>query len=354
MIKFGGLDRYFADIKEEYIMHLQNITTSGEMNNGSATKDVEHRLEKITNRKVLLVTSGSVAMNLILCRLNLTKGDEVITIGYGPPAIVGPITFCGATPKFVDIDKFGSIDPYQLDQALTTRTKAVIAIGLYGDMYDHDIVYNFCKTNKLHYINDANQSAFAKYKGTDSLKLGTYTSMGFADAKPLRTLSTFGAIICNTQEEKTIFNRMRKHGKPNRLEPISGTGLNAWPDEERAIQVKLSLDRFSRWQERRQQIANYYNDRLINLRPSPSYSTWNTHKYAVFFKDKLKTHQQLKDLGVESVIHYTESYGGAGYPITDFYVKSALSIPLHPYMTDSEVEKVVEVIKTQECIQISK
>ena len=54
------------------------------------------------------------------------------------------------------------------------------------------------------------------------------------------------------------------------------------------------------------------------------------------------------------MIHYTESYGGAGYPITDFYVKSALSIPLHPYMTDSEVEKVVEVIKTQECIQISK
>ena len=352
MIRFGGLDRYLADIKDEYFTHLETITKTGDMSNGLATKEVEARLEQITGRKVLLVTSGSIAMNIILSHLDIGKGDEVITIGYGPPAIVGPITFLGATPKFIDINRYGSMDCTQLDNALTKNTKAVIAIGLYGDMYDHEIVDKFCRTNKLHYINDANQSAFAKYKGIDSLKLGTYTTMGFADAKPLRTLSTFGAIICNSEDEKIVINRMRKHGKPKRLEKISGTGLNAWPDEERAIQVKLSLDRFDQWQIRRKQIADYYSDRLKNVRPSPSYSTWNTHKYAVFFKDKLKTHQALKDIGIETVIHYTESYGGVGYPQTDFYVRSALSIPLNPYLTDSEVEKVVEAINRQESFQL--
>ena len=348
MIKYGSLDRYFADIKEEYITHLETITDSEQMWNGVFTKEVEHTLEQITGRKVLLVTSGSIAMSLILRHLNIQKGDEVITINYGPPAVVGPIKFSGATPMFVDVDRYGCMDWLDLNRRLTKNTKAVIAVGLYGDMYNHDVVYNFCKNNNLHYINDANQSCFAKYKGTDSLNLGTYTTMGFADNKPLQTLSTFGAIICNTEEEKISFNRMRKHGKPNRLENLKGTGLNAWPDEERAIQVKLSLDRFTKWQQRRQEIAKYYSERLDNVRPSPSYSSWNMHKYAIFFDDKLKTQQDLKDKGLQCVPHYTESFGGAGYPRTDHFVKSSLSIPLNAYLTDGEVEQIVKVISEQQ------
>ena len=345
MIKYGNVARFFQDIKEEYISCIEKTAESEIMFNGPYTKEVEQRLEKITGRKALLVTSGSAAMTLVLRHLEIGPGDEVITINYGPPAVVGPITFSGAKPVFVDVDSHGSIDCKLLPQALTQKTKAVVAVGLYGDVHDHDLVKTFCDKHKLHYINDANQSCFAKYKGIDSCCLGDFTTVGFADNKPIPTLSTYGAIMCDTEEQKQKLNRMRKHGKPYRLEPLTGTGLNAWPDEHRSIQCKLSMDRFDNWQIRRHHIAKYYYDNLNDTRKSPEYSEWNTHKFVVFFDDKLKAQRELLDLGIETVPHYTESYGGGDYKNTMHYVKHALSIPLNPYISDSEAEHIVDMVK---------
>jgi UDP-2-acetamido-2-deoxy-ribo-hexuluronate aminotransferase len=345
MIKYGNVARFFKDIKEEYISCIESAAESEIMFNGPYTKEVEQRLEKITGRKALLVTSGSIAMTLVLRHLGVGPGDEVITINYGPPAVVGPITFSGAKTIFVDIDSHGAIDCKLLPQALTQNTKAVVAVGLYGDVHDHDLVSTFCVEHGLHYINDANQSCFAKYKGIDSCRLGDYTTIGFAENKPLPTLSTYGAMLFDTEEQKHKLNRMRKHGKPYRLEPLTGTGLNAWPDEHRSIQLKLSMDRFDKWQSRRHQIAQYYYDNLSNTRKSPIYSEWNTHKFVVFFDDKLKAQKKLFDLGIETVPHYTESYGGNGFKNTMHYVKHALTLPLNPYISDSEVEHIVDMVK---------
>ena len=345
MIKYGNVARFFQDIKEEYISCIEKTAESEIMFNGPYTKEVEQRLEKITGRKALLVTSGSAAMTLVLRHLEIGPGDEVITINYGPPAVVGPITFSGAKPVFVDVDSHGSIDCKLLPQALTQKTKAVVAVGLYGDVHDHDLVKTFCDKHKLHYINDANQSCFAKYKGIDSCCLGDFTTVGFADNKPIPTLSTYGAIMCDTEEQKLMLNRMRKHGKPYRLEPLTGTGLNAWPDEHRSIQCKLSMDRFDNWQIRRHEIAKYYYDNLNDTRKSPEYSEWNTHKFVVFFDDKLRAQRELLDLGIETVPHYTESYGGTNYKNSMHYVKHALSIPLNPYISDSEAEHIVDMVK---------
>lgn len=345
MIKYGNVARFFKDIKEEYINCIESVAESEIMFNGPYTKLVEQRLEKITGRKALLVTSGSVAMTLVLRHLGIGHGDEVITINYGPPAVVGPVTFSGAKPIFVDIDSHGSMDCKLLPQALTQHTKAVVAVGLYGDVHDHDLVKTFCDEHGLHYINDANQSCFAKYKGVDSCQLGDYTTIGFSENKPIPTLSTYGAMLADTEGQKRKLNRMRKHGKPYRLDPLTGTGLNAWPDEHRAIQLKLSMDRFDNWQIRRHEIAKYYNDNLTNIRKSPNYSEWNAHKFAVFFDDKMEAQKELLDLGIQTVPHYTESYGGNDYKNTMHYVKHALSIPLNPYITDSEVEHIVNMVK---------
>lgn len=345
MIKWGNVNRHFNDIKNEYISHLETITKTEKLFNGKYTQEVEKRLSEKIGRHVLLVTSGSIAMTLILNKIGIGPGDEVITINYGPPAVVGPIKFTGATPKYVDIDQHGCIDCNSLQDRLSAKTKAVIAVGLYGDVHDHDVCKKFCDDNNLVYINDANQSAFASYKGKDSMQLGQYTTIGFSDSKPLPTLSTFGAIICDTENDKEQFNRMRKHGKPGRLEPLQGTGLNAWPDEQGAIQVMLSMNRFDNWQARRKEIANYYRQHLKNVRTSPQFSGWNTHKFAVFFDDKMKAKQQLLEMGVETVPHYTESFGGTGFPNTNKYIKSALSLPLNPYMSDCEVDTVVQMVK---------
>lgn len=348
MIEYTNLARYFEDIKLEYTQSLEQIAKSEIVFNGPYTKGVESALQKRSGRKhALLCTSGSHALSLIFLHLGLQPGDEVITSNYGPPAIVGPITVIGAVPKFCDVNQYGSMDCSNLRKLLSPKTKAVVAVGLYGDVHDHDAVKSFCDEHNLVYINDANQSCFAKYKGKESLTLGDFTTMGFAENKPLPTMATFGAVLFDKSEIYDSMSRLRKHGKPERFKPIVGTGYNSWPDEQRSAQISLALDRFDDWQRKRYSIGDFYNDKFkdIETRPSPVYSKWNTHKYAIMFKDKMKAHDKLLELGVRTIPHYTDSFGGDGYPGTEKFVKQSLSIPLNPYMTDNEVEYVAKAVQ---------
>jgi len=348
MIEYTNLARYFDDIKSEYTQSLEQIAKSEIVFNGPYTKQVESELEKRSGRKhALLCTSGSQALSLIFLHLGIQPGDEIITTNYGPPAIVGPITVIGAVPRFCDVNEYGSIDCDHLKNLLSPKTKAVVAVGLYGDVHDHDSVKSFCDEHNLVYINDANQSCFAKYKGVESLSLGDFATMGFAENKPIPTMATFGAVLFDKTEIYESFSRLRKHGKSERFKPIIGTGYNSWPDEQRSAQILLSLNRFDDWQVKRNRIADFYNDKFqdIEVRPRPTYSEWNTHKYAIMFKDKIKAHDRLLQLGIRTVPHYTDSFGGSGYEMTEKFIKQSLSIPLNPYMTDAEVYDVVSAVK---------
>ena len=205
------------------------------------------------------------------------------------------------------------------------------------------------------YINDAAQSQFALYEGTNSLELGDMVCMSFADNKAIPVVGTFGAVLTDDEILYEKVRVLRKNGKPTRLEDFEIAGFSSHPDEDKAVQILASWKHFEKWQQRKIQIGSMYDEAFkdkIAVRPSPGYSTWNGHKYAIMVDDKFSAHKQLLEAGVETEQHYVDNFAkllwtpssGQEYPMSDKFVQQSLTIPNNPYMTDSEVEQVIETV----------
>lgn len=351
MIKPFNLDRRFEDVKQDYFDSLAIISQNEKTNNGYFTAEVEKYLQKLSNKKhALLVRSGSQALHLALLSSNIQKDDEVIITGYSCMASLTYVINIGATPVFCDVDEHGLM---QVDEALiTSKTKAIVGTGLYGDSYDFDYVESLCKKYNLLHINDASQSYLSKYKGKEACSLGDLVCMSFAENKPLPCLGTHGAILLDDTEKYLKLINLRKHGKPYRRSPWVSTGINAVPEEDKAAQILTATKHVDKWQARRLEIAKFYDEKFtsekIDFRKSPSYSSWNAHKYVVFVPDKFEYYEKFKEYGVETECHYPDVFTNLPF-IKDqkklqncnFYAKHALSIPINPHLTDDEILTVV-------------
>lgn len=357
MIKCHNLDRRFQDVKDDYFESLEKISTNEEVFNGFYTKKLEEKLKQYSKQKhALLVKSGTQALTLTLLAHNIGPGDEVIITNYSTHSSLSCVTIIGAIPVFCEINNYGSMDPQHLESLITEKTRALIATGLYGDVHHHEPIEQFCKKHNIVYINDAAQSYFARYKNQESLELGDVVCMSFSENKTLPSLGTFGAILTSNSNLYHKLYPMRKNGKAGRKEPFVGIGVNGYPEEDKAAQILAASKHVDRWQTRRHQIVEYYDREFklnsIPVRQRPDYSVWNTHKYVIFPSDKFSMHEKLYADGVNSECHYTENFSDLpwlnkpkeNFVITDFYVKRALTIPLNPYLTDSEVEQVVEKV----------
>lgn len=357
MINCHNLSRRFEDVKDDYFKSLEIISKNEKTVNGYFVNLVEEKLKSYSNRKyAMLVRSGTQALTLSLLANGIKQNDEVIIANYSCHASLSCVTVIGAIPVFCEINKHGLMDPQYLDSLITSKTRALIATGLYGDVHDHDPIKEFCSKNNLVYINDAAQSYFASYKGQESLDLGDITCISFAENKPLPSLGTFGAIFTDNDNVYETLRYMRKNGKPSRKEPFNGIGVNGHPEEDKAAQILASTKHIEKWQKRRFEIADYYdrefNNAEILTRERTTYGTWNTHKYVIFTRDKFEMYDKLYADGVDSECHYTENFNDLPWlnkpkvhmPWTDFYVKKALTIPLNPHLTDAEIEKVVNSV----------
>lgn len=351
------MHRRFAEVKDDYFDSLEQISKNEKTVNGVYVAKVEEKLKEYSNRKhVLLVRSGTQALTLSLLAKGVQLGDEVIVANYSCHASLSCVTVLGAVPVFCEINKYGSMDPQYLEGLLSNKTKALIATGLYGDVYDHDPIKEFCHKHNIFYINDSAQSYFATYKGVESMSLGDVTCISFAENKPLPSLGTFGAVMTDDSNLYTVLRQMRKNGKPSREELFASTGVSGNPEEDKAAQILASTKHIDRWQARRHKIVEYYDREFktqgIPTRPRPEYSAWNTHKYAIFPEDKFVMHHAMLAEGVSSECHYTENFSllpwlnkpKTNFKQTDFYVKQSLTIPLNPHMTDAEVEIVTRTV----------
>ena len=339
---------------KKYYKSLEIISSNEKTVNGYYVSILEEKLKTYSKRNyALLVRSGTQALTLALLANGVKAGDEVIMTNYSCHASLSCITVIGAIPVFCEVDKHGSMNPQYLDGLCTNKTQALIATGLYGCVHKHNEIEAFCKKNNIVYINDAAQSYFATYNGRDSLELGDVTCISFAENKPLPSLGTFGAIFTDNQSIYEKLYYMRKNGKAARHEPLIGIGVSGHPEEDKAAQILASTKHIDRWQKRRFEIVEYYDKEFksaeIPIRERYSHGIWNTHKYVIFPSDKIAMHNRLYNDGVDSEEHYTENFSDLTWlnkpkvhmPWTDFFVKRALTIPLNPYLTDTEVEKIV-------------
>lgn len=342
----------YEDVKTVLADRMQTVYTSNKQFDGPYMEACQEKLKEITGRKHAFITqSGTSSITIMLLASGISPGDRVATINYSCPATVMPIKLLGAVPVFKDIDMHG-----QMCVDGIKDVKAILGTGLYGDCYDHDKV----KDLGIPVLNDSAQSFLAKYKGIESTKLGDMSIISFSTNKNCPVFGTYGAVLTDDDTHADAIFLMRRNGYKSRdvALGIEYIGMNAQPAEDKCAQLLTSLEKLPEWQERRKQIGDELDMRLgkldVCLRPSPEYSEKNYHKYCIFVKDKWEFRDKMRQLGVDSLLHYTYNFADtkvlkgerqSHYPGTEFYRKHAITIPSHPWLDSSEVDHIVDSVE---------
>lgn len=307
------------------------------------------------------VNSGTSALYLTLLALGVGADDEVITVSQTFIATVEAICWVGAKPVFVDIDeKTYTMDPTQLESAVTKKTKAIIPVHLYGHPADMESILEVAKKWKLFVIEDACQAHGALYKGRRVGSLGHAACFSFYPGKNLGAYGEGGAVV--TQDEKLAvrIKKLRNHGG---LEKYSHEfiGTNARLEALQAAILRTKLPYLERWNELRRQHAGEYSERLGNLDlklpEEAPYARSVFHLYVIRTPQRNSLHTHLNSQGIGSLIHYPEpthrldcfrnlGFRKGSLPVTERVSKEILSLPLYPELSLQQIERVVAEIRT--------
>ena len=334
-----------------------SVLNSGRYINGQNLKSFEEEFADLCSTKYAIgVNSGTSAILLSLMALGIGEGAEVIVPSHTFIATASPARFLGATVVYADIDpETYTIDPAEVKSKITSRTKVVIPVHLYGHPCDMDPINELARAHNIHVIEDACQAHCATYKGKKTGSLGDIACFSFFPSKNMTVLGDGGMITTNDEEIAQKVGMLRDHGRTQKyVHEI--LGLNCRLSEVHAAIGKEQLKHLAEWTEKRRAIAARYG---LLLRDSgvivPVEREWAKHVYHMYVirvkqRDKLASY--LKDKGIETGIHYPVPVhqqpcmkSDAHLPITEQYADEVLSLPMHPQLSDEQVEYVASEVR---------
>jgi dTDP-4-amino-4,6-dideoxygalactose transaminase len=307
------------------------------------------------------VASGTDALILALKALGIGPGDEVITVSHTAVATVAAILAVGATPVLVDIDEiYLTLDPAALNGAATPRSKAMIAVHLYGQAAELDSILNFARERKLALIEDCAQASGGRYRGK---RLGTIGDIGCFSFYPTKNLGAIGdAGIVLTRELKIAerVRRLRQYGWDDSRQTRE-PGLNSRLDPLQAAILRAKLPHLDEDNARRGAIARRYEHGLHGLPiTTPKERPGAQHAYHLYViacrqRDALMAH--LAEHHIGCAIHYPipvhRQHGYAervilppgGLPVNQRICQQILSLPLYPELSDADVDRVIATVR---------
>jgi len=308
------------------------------------------------------VGNGLDAIEIGLRSLGIGPGDEVITTPMTAVATVLGIVRAGGTPVLADIDpETALISLSSVDRCLTSRTKAVLLVHLYGQMRDLHEWKNYCETHGLALIEDCAQSHDAIDEGRVAGSWGEFGAFSFYPTKNLGAAGDAGALVTNGKDIAERARSLRNYGQRSRYEH-EFVGLNSRMDEVQAAILRCRVEKLCEWTERRRQIASRYRNEIqsdyIRLLVEPrSLDNHVYHLFVVASRERERLQRHLIDLGVETLIHYpipiheqspfrSLTTDPIGLMNSEDHARECLSLPCRPNMSDSEVERVVEAVNT--------
>jgi dTDP-4-amino-4,6-dideoxygalactose transaminase len=308
------------------------------------------------------VNSGTDALLLALKALDVGRGDEVITVSHTAIATVSAVLAVGATPVLVDIDpEFYCLDPGSVATAITSRTKAIIAVHLYGQSADMDAVLAVAKSHGVAVIEDCAQATGGLYKGKHIGSLGDVGCFSFYPTKNLGAIGDGGMVVTDDALVAERVRRLRQYGW-NAQHATDEPGVNSRLDEVQAAILNVKLPTLDADNAMRIKIAQRYNAAFTDLPVTlPAARPDTSHVYHLYVlgcdeRDGLKKH--LADRGILAGIHYpvpAHRHGGyesrvlipeKGLPITDGLVNRILTLPLYPELTSSQIEQVIGAVRS--------
>lgn len=371
-IPFLDLKAQYNSIKKEVNEAIQEVLDNTAYILGNSVKNFEKEFADAHNVKHCIgLSSGTDGNHLALWALGLKAGDEVIIPANTFIATAWGATLCGATPVFVDCDPDSyNIDPKKVEAAITSKTKAIVAVHLYGQSADMDALNEIANSKNIHLVEDCAQSHLAEYKGRKTGGLSEAASFSFYPGKNLGAYGEAGAVCTNNDELAEYFRKLREHGQSKkyfhqtyghnyRMEGIQGAVLG----------VKLKY--LPQWTESRRRVAAKYRELLGNSDKIilPKEMNYAKHVYHLFvvqvdiskdvkknseMRDKMQ--QFLHEKGIATGLHYPvplhlqECFSHLGYkegefPVTEKLAFTSLSLPMFPEMTDEQITYVADSIK---------
>jgi dTDP-4-amino-4,6-dideoxygalactose transaminase len=354
-------------IRSEIMERIETILAHGKYIMGPEVKELEEELAKYVGVKnAVSCSSGTDALLIALMALEIGKGDAVITTPFTFVATAEVINVVGATPVFIDIDpKTYNIDPAKIidgiDKAkkMGLNPKAIIPVDLFGLPADYDAIGKIAGEHGLKVIEDACQGFGGEYKGRKLGGFGEFSATSFFPAKPLGCYGDGGAVFTDDDSLADIARSIRVHGSGSNKYDNVRIGLNGRMDTIQAGILLPKLSIFPGEVDARQKVAAKYSDLLkesveVPQIPDGMRSAWA--QYSILSDRREEIQAKLKEAGIPTAVYYPiplhmqTAYGYLGYsegdmPVSEAAAKRIFSLPMHPYLTDEEIEKVASAIK---------
>jgi dTDP-4-amino-4,6-dideoxygalactose transaminase len=304
--------------------------------------------------------SGTDALLLSLWALGVGPGDEVITTAYSFFASAGVITNNGATPVFVDIDpRTYNLDPLKLEAVFTPRTKAVVAVSLYGQCCDVPAIKAVCDRHQAFLIEDAAQSIGSEWEGRRSGSMSDFGGFSFFPSKNLGGAGDGGMVVTQSQEFADRVRLLREHGsKPKYYHSLVGT--NSRLDALQAAILRVKLRHLDRWSEGRARNAALYNglfegSRVVRPHHDPrTRHIYNQYVIRVPKRDELRTFLTERTIGNEVYypvpLHLQKCFASLGYkegdmPNAEAAAQETIALPIYPELTEEQIRYVAATVR---------
>jgi len=358
----------FANLKKQYFMYQPKLerTMDKVLNNasyimGSEVKELEDNLQNFTGAKhAITCSSGTDALLLAMMALDIQADDEIITTPFTFIATAETIAFLKAKPVFVDIDeKTYNIDPSKIEEKITSKTKAIMPVSLYGQPADMDAIQAIADKHKLKVIIDGAQSFGSTYKGKIDSNLGDISTTSFFPAKPLGCFGDGGAVFTNDDTLATKMKSLRVHGQSKRYHH-QYIGMGGRMDTLQCAIVNVKLKHYKKDLALRQEIASKYTEALKNkdlvLPFVNEYATSAWAQYSIRVNNRDEVQTKLKEQQIPTAVHYPmplhlqECFEYLGYkegdfPVADMISKEIMSLPMNPYVGDDEIEYISQQLE---------
>lgn len=360
MIPFVDLRAQYLSIKAEIDEAIARVLETTAFVLGREVEAFEAAFAEYVGAKFCVgLNSGTAAVQLAAMACGLGAGDEVIVPANTFFASAEGVSTAGATPVFVDADPVSyTIDPAKIEAAITSRTRAIMPVHLYGQTADLDPISEIADRHHLFVIEDAAQAHGSLYKGKRVGALSAAGCFSFYPGKNLGAYGEGGAVVTNDAAVARRVRLLRDHGSEQkyrheiigynfRLEGIQGAVLN------------VKLRHLERWNDLRRAHAARYDELLsesgLTLPREMDYARHIYHLYVVQTDERDALQKRLNEAGVQTGIHYPipihlqPAYASLGYKAGDFpeseqQARRVLSLPMFPELTDEQIEKVTEAI----------
>jgi UDP-2-acetamido-2-deoxy-ribo-hexuluronate aminotransferase len=360
-MNFIDLKAQYAALRDDINRRIQRVLDHGQYIMGPEVAELEQRLGALTGaRHCITVASGTEALLIAFMALGIEPGDEIITTPFSFAATAETIVLAGAVPVFVDIEPDTcNIDASRIEAAITSRTRAIVPVSLYGQVADMDDIRAIAIRHGLTVIEDAAQSFGASYRGQKSCNLSTIGCTSFFPSKPLGCYGDGGAIFTSDDALARACREIRVHGQSERY-VHSRVGVGGRMDTLQCAVVLGKLERFDWEIEQRQALGRQYSALIKQASIGVKLPTvredrdcvWAQYTVMVDRRDELQA--QLKKLGVPTAVHYPRplhrqpAYAAYGdrtrCPISEQTAACVMSLPMSADLTQEQMHHVVDAL----------